>query len=1155
MPTTVVRTCGLAVIVLIALGSQREGHAQKNSMPARSDIAARAVKLPSHAAGISVPHLLKKHRGADLGDPRLSPMGQLAYLAGTGQLQDLIDDAQSAPGRSLQVIDERPADDADDDDVGDDEGDGPAGGQAELSIAVDSTGMHIVVGTNDTRGFSANPLSVSGFAYSDDGGVTFVDGGQLPTPGTDLIGTTRFPQVFGDPEVKYLGGSTFIYFSIMVKKLNATGTAQTMCVHRSTDNGHTWSGPFEIPTATNPHGLLTGSAANARDAADKEFADVDPETDRVMMSWSNFTSTAFAPGGVEISVTFSDDIATATPPTWSARRIIAATVADGQASIPRFAAGSARAYVAWRRFPGGNNQNVGFAVSTDNGTTWGPPINTTTNFFTMDQVLGNDRVNTSPSLAVDTSLGATRGNVYLVYSNNNSRDGADVSFQRSLDGGLTFSPAILINSRPANDRAQWFPWVTVDTTTGRVHVCYYDQGIASSGDVTENTCQFSNDGGLSWSRPAPVTDRPFHAGYGNDTGQPNIGDYNQAVAQNGELFVVWAGSPNIVSFTDGEPSTSFTVPDVYFKRTSSSKAALRLGPVSFVDSNGNGFIDAGEQVKLKLPLESYVTNPLTATAIAGIGGTLSTTTPGVTVTQPSSAYGSVTPGGSAANAVDYVIQLSPTFVPGTHIELLLNVTSSDGTTTLLHTLSTGTPAATVLLSENFDGVAAPALPAGWVTSHAGGANTVPWVTNNTFNAGNTGVFHQNAADGPGPGATTNTRFERLFSPAFAVPANSDYVTVDFDTKYDTEDDPAFNILAYDGFTLRITDLTAGRTLRSNLAEAFAEEFTTGSLQHQPKHLPRNSDTNYFQDMSVWAGDSGGLKHVHLKLPGMAGSTAQLRFEFTQDAIGTCADVRPGHTCGVLVDNLVVASVVTQQSDLSIAKTAAATVLSGSNLTYTLNAKNNGTDPARNTASDVTITDTLPAGTTFVSSTAPAGWTCTTPTAGSGGTLSCTKPTMAAGETATFSLVANVACATPNGATISNTAKIAATSPSDPDTSNNTSTASTTVSNPPPTISGVSVNAPQLWPPNHKMTDITVDYSVSDNCSAVNTSLSVISNEPLNGTGDGNTAVDWVVVDAHHVQLRAERDGDGTGRIYTITITATDSAGNTSAQTVTVSVPH
>jgi len=66
---------------------------------------------------------------------------------------------------------------------------------------------------------------------------------------------------------------------------------------------------------------------------------------------------------------------------------------------------------------------------------------------------------------------------------------------------------------------------------------------------------------------------------------------------------------------------------------------------------------------------------------------------------------------------------------------------------------------------------------------------------------------------------------------------------------------------------------------------------------------------YFEDMSVWAGDSHGSRHVRLRLPGMAGSTAQLRFEFTQDAIGTCADVRPGHTCGVSVDNVVVTSVV------------------------------------------------------------------------------------------------------------------------------------------------------------------------------------------------------------------------------------------------------
>jgi hypothetical protein len=95
-----------------------------------------------------------------------------------------------------------------------------------------------------------------------------------------------------------------------------------------------------------------------------------------------------------------------------------------------------------------------------------------------------------------------------------------------------------------------------------------------------------------------------------------------------------------------------------------------------------------------------------------------------------------------------------------------------------------------------------------------------------------------------------------------------------------------------------------------LAEAFADEFVTGDLAHYPKHFPRNSDPAYFEDMSAWAGDSSGLRHVHLRLPGMAGSTAQLRFEFAQDAFATCQDVRPGSAaCGVFIDNVVINSVV------------------------------------------------------------------------------------------------------------------------------------------------------------------------------------------------------------------------------------------------------
>ena len=62
-------------------------------------------------------------------------------------------------------------------------------------------------------------------------------------------------------------------------------------------------------------------------------------------------------------------------------------------------------------------------------------------------------------------------------------------------------------------------------------------------------------------------------------------------------------------------------------------------------------------------------------------------------------------------------------------------------------------------------------------------------------------------------------------------------------------------------------------------------------------------------------------------------------------------------------------------------------------------------------------------------------------------------------------------------------------------------------------------------------------------------------EPVNGTGDGDMAPDWVIVDAKHVRLRAERAGGGTGRVYTIQITCTDSANNSSSKSVAVTVPH
>jgi endonuclease G len=107
----------------------------------------------------------------------------------------------------------------------------------------------------------------------------------------------------------------------------------------------------------------------------------------------------------------------------------------------------------------------------------------------------------------------------------------------------------------------------------------------------------------------------------------------------------------------------------------------------------------------------------------------------------------------------------------------------------------------------------------------------------------------------------------------------------------------------------------------------------------------------------------------------------------------------------------------------------------------------------------------------------------------------------------------------------------------------------------PAIGTVTATPGTLGAPNHRMVDVTLNYSVFDLVTAQPVcGLVVTSNEPVNATGDGNTAFDWLVIDARHVQLRAERAGSGSGRVYTLTVTCTDAAGNHASQTTSVSVP-
>ena len=119
----------------------------------------------------------------------------------------------------------------------------------------------------------------------------------------------------------------------------------------------------------------------------------------------------------------------------------------------------------------------------------------------------------------------------------------------------------------------------------------------------------------------------------------------------------------------------------------------------------------------------------------------------------------------------------------------------------------------------------------------------------------------------------------------------------------------------------------------------------------------------------------------------------------------------------------------------------------------------------------------------------------------------------------------------------------------------------TVEDTTPPVIDLFLDPDSLWPPNHKMVEINATVNVTDSCDAnPDWWLSLVnSSEPDNGQGDGNTVNDIqnVIINSMDTQfdLRAERQGGGSGRIYSIEYQAEDADGNTAIANGSVVVPH
>ena len=290
--------------------------------------------------------------------------------------------------------------------------------------------------------------------------------------------------------------------------------------------------------------------------------------------------------------------------------------------------------------------------------------------------------------------------------------------------------------------------------------------------------------------------------------------------------------------------------------------------------------------------------------------------------------------------------------------------------------------------------------------------------------------------------------------------------------------------------------------------------TTTLVALTPETVTSGADVVYTETITVDPGNPGGTTlhcTVDFKLNGLSGGPA-----FTQSI-----------TVGV------------NGADLGVVKTGPALVTQGHDFTYHLTASNSG--PAA--ATGVTVTDTLPANSTFVSASAGC--------AQAAGVVTCTAGNLASGASTTFDITVTAGS---SGTSLTNVATISGDQ-SDPNGANNSSTVTTALNHNP--VCAAVNGGPDLWPPNHKFKLITLTGATDpDGNTVVLTITGVTQDEPLNGLGDGDTSPDAAIGPASNkVKLRAERSGLGDGRVYRIAFTGSDGLGGTCVGVATVGVPH